>query len=428
MQKDLSKVLLEGCSDYIKTPFNYYSLVVPTCRLQATVNFLKEWSSSIKDSIDAVHIVFDGHSSDIDAEMLRNIKFDHIVHVHSWDSNFIGESLTDNELKPMPPTLQELDAQGFKCFSRKDSAIRSYGFLLSEVYANLCNSFLNGNHPDNHVIYTLDDDCMPINDIGESRTSFFTSHLNNLYKFMPWSSTVPGIRLRGIPYYTCFSAADSSVSYNMVMSMGTWKGIPDFDATQRLSIGSKAESTELPLPLASIAAHPDVMYPICGMNLAFKASMLPVALFAPMGTASSYKRFDDIWFGVFAQAVLSLSKRNWCYGPPVINHTRLSLAMDCLTAEAPGISLNESVWVFISNAIRCYRNSGNVLEGFSIMDAAEYVIKAMSFHKDMTSEHVTLIGKSYKPELLDYVSIWCECLVNWLELLKRHVFNNGSFN
>jgi hypothetical protein len=427
MHNNLSKVLLESGSDYVKSPFNYCSLVVPTCRLKATLNFLKEWKDSIKGLINAVHIVFDGPSSDIDAEVLNDIKFNNVVHVHSWDSNFIGENLTDTELSSMPPTLQELDNQGFKCFSRKDSAIRSYGFLLSHVYANLNNPFLNGNHPDNHVIYTLDDDCMPINDIDGSRTSFFTSHLNNLYKFMPWSSTVPGIRLRGIPYYTCFDAVNT-VASDMVMSVGTWKGIPDFDATQRLAIGPAAESTELPLLLAPVAAHPDVMYPICGMNLAFKAGMLPAALFAPMGTASSYKRFDDIWFGIFAQVVLSLSKRNWCYGLPIINHTRLSLAMDCLTAEAPGISLNESLWIFVLNAIRCYRNSGNVLEGHSIMETAEYVIKAMSFHKDMANDNVTLIGKSYKQELIDFISVWCECLVGWLELLKRHVFNDGSSN
>jgi hypothetical protein len=415
MASALDKVLISN-KCIAGTPFTYASLVMPTCRLDATVNFFREWSESFKDSLNDIHIVYDGPSSSIPEKIIQDIKSYNInTYIHSWDALFISDKVEDDIVRKMPSTLESLEVLGIKCFSRKDSAIRSYGFLIAATYAKLKSN--NRLLPEDHIIYTLDDDCMPICDISENKTSFFNKHANNLLSFGSWSSTVPGIRVRGLPYYTK-NRYNYSVK-DVVMSMGTWKGIPDFDAAQRLSLGEGSDKVELPLLIESVMAHPGVLYPICGMNLAFRASMLPAALFAPMGTASNYKRFDDIWFGIFAQAVLSISKNNWCYGQPLIYHARLSGAMDCLVAEAPGIRLNESLWMYVRDSIDNYAKCGNSFNSNSIVKASEYVVKAMSHYKDTANT----VFEKYDKECIDYITLWCECLSNWLSLTDRYVFS-----
>ena len=399
--------------------FGYSSLVMPTCRLDATVAFLKKWPATIKAFPNAVHIVYDGLAENISQSYMLAIKsHSNKIHVHAWDALFIGEEYNESLLEVLPLSIQKLNEGGIKCFSTKDSSIRSYGFIVAAVYANFVSKF--SINPDEHVIYTLDDDCLPIFD-DKGNCDFFLKHAQNLLKFNPWSSTVPGIRVRGFPYYT-FSNSDHS-NIDVVMSMGMWKGIPDFDAVQRLGLGVNSDSVELPLIRESVLAHREVIHPICGMNLAFKVSMLPAALFAPMGTASKYKRFDDIWFGLFAQAVLKLANKDWCYGQPLIYHDRLSAPLDCLVAETPGIKLNEVLWMYINDAVSNSLSSGQVLDNTSIMSAAKFVLKAMSSYKNMANDLPNYFAV-YGSSCLEYAELWCECISNWINMLNTHVFSD----
>lgn len=417
MSSSLDKVTINTKLDSVPS-FGYSSLVMPTCRLDAAINFLNKWHCDIPGFPRSVHLVFDGFKENIPNSCLTLIRRkSNSIHLHSWDALFVGESISAQVMTAMPPSIYTLIEANSKCFSTKDSAIRSYGFIVAAAYANAESKYSIS--PNDHVIYSLDDDCLPIfNEDGIC--DFFIRHTNNLLRFNPWSSTVPGIRVRGVPYYTFNKQGHSEI--DVVMSMGAWRGIPDFDAVQRLSLGDGSDKLELPLVRESILAHRSIIYPICGMNLAFKSSMLPAALFAPMGSVSAYKRFDDIWFGLFAQAVLKLAEKDWCYGQPLIYHDRLSAPMNCLVAEAPGIKLNEVLWMYINDAIVSYSKSGNAIHDRSIMESAKYVIKAMSFYKDMADKN------TYGEDCLEYVNIWCECLTNWVELLNKYVFNVAPVN
>lgn len=445
MNTNLDRVLLN--QKYIPTPkFSHSSLVMPTCRLDAAITFLSKWSPKFQSFPNHVHLVFDGMAAGISDDQLDAIrKIDKNIHIHSWDRTFIREVMPGPMFSNLPPTLLDLESQNIKCFSRKDSAIRSYGFLVASSYA--VNSESPPASPDDHVIYTLDDDCMPILD-ENGDCDFFSAHAGNLLRFRPWGSTVPGIRVRGIPYYT--HSKYYFDSDGILLSVGCWTGIPDFDSVQRLSLGDISDSVKLPLASEAILAHPEILYPICGMNMAMKQSMLPAALFAPMGTASNYKRFDDIWFGIIAQMSLRCADRSWCYGSPLINHVRLSLPMDCLVAEAPGIRLNEQLWVFISEAIAAYLETNEELcskalsalprtisvevgdEASSNMDlmigSVDYVIKAMLYFKGMAFSPDNNLQEKYSQECIDYVELWCECLSNWIRLIKRYVLLDNSIS
>src|SRR5207244_1186593 len=67
--------------------------------------------------------------------------------------------------------------------SRQDSAIRSFGFW--KAWQLGC-----------EVICTLDDDCWPL----LRRPYLVAGHEKNLFRTPRWASTVPGLRVRGLPY------------------------------------------------------------------------------------------------------------------------------------------------------------------------------------------------------------------------------------
>jgi len=386
-----------------KVPLVYSSLVVPTIRLNEISDFLLAWES-LECFPEDVHIVYDGHSSGFKdfSELLDliNIK-KYRLHFHSWDATYIGSS-DYNLIDCLPIPIDMFEYAGFSCFSKKDSAIRSYGFLQ----ACSLNAKRKINEYREHVVFTLDDDCRPSK--GERGGDFFKSHLSNLFDFNVWSSTVPGVRVRGVPYFTNTTHLHKPF---VSMSVGTWEGMPDFDSIQRISNPS-LEKAVLPLLHGPVLAHPSVVYPICGMNLAFIDSMLPHALFPPMGMLSNYKRFDDIWFGLFAQAALKLSGDAWCYGYPNLDHLRLSDRMNCLVAEASGIRLNEDVWRGLEWVLSNYSAPPEEAKADAGV-MSNYIAEAM-----MT---LTPDESGCSQECCDYFKLWSKAVIDWNKLIMRYV-------
>jgi len=210
--------------------------------------------------------------------------------------------------------------------SRKDSAIRSYGFLKAyEAGAD--------------YILTLDDDCFPICD------NFFESHIKNLEKTQKWTTSIPDQRTRGVPY------KNLGILENVMFSMGLWEGIPDYDSIQTLSgcFGS------IVLPKSRVIPSGQY-FPFCGMNFCFKKQVIPICLFALMGESSPYRRFDDIWFGIICKKICDHLKYHIVCGEPYIYHSRASDVFFNLIKEAPGIKFNEEFWKIIDE-IKIKENS-----------------------------------------------------------------------
>ena len=65
--------------------------------------------------------------------------------------------------------------------SRMDSGIRAFGFWKAWQEGADC-------------VFTIDDDCEPSGD------DLVAGHLRNLHETPNWQSTVPGLRVRGLPY------------------------------------------------------------------------------------------------------------------------------------------------------------------------------------------------------------------------------------
>ena len=79
------------------------------------------------------------------------------------------------------------------------------------------------------VVITLDDDCFPVGDPAD----FVAAHLDVLGGVPRWESTVPGLRVRGLPYGNLGSSA------GVELNMGLWKGVPDLDARTTMAAGDQ---------------------------------------------------------------------------------------------------------------------------------------------------------------------------------------------
>lgn len=273
------------------------ALVVPTNSAKRLVDFLAAWSPW---PWDRVIVVLDGPSIDFELPDSTNSDQPDRLVVYSW-----------REIEQLAPNPS--------VFSKKDSAIRSFGFWRA---------WLAGAE----IVFTLDDDCYPTED------DFVATHRQNLYRTPAWTSSLPPMRVRGLPYRNAGVLADVQVS------MGLWRGIPDLDAVNTLVQPE-------PSPITSVQTR--VMparqfFPMSGMNLAFRREVACLMFFAPMGVGQPFARFDDIWCGLVLQRICAHLGYSIVCGRPLVDHRRASDPFVNLVKEAPGIKFNEELWESIA--------------------------------------------------------------------------------
>lgn len=265
------------------------ALVVPTNRQYSAQRFIDKWKAS-------------------------GVHFDHWILVEDGPTkSFEADVDTHVSWKEIEEDLKE-DAW---IISRRDSAIRSYGFLLAHRLGV-------------KNVFTLDDDCYPL------ANTFVIDHVMNLERTPKWISSVPDQRTRGLPY------KNKGWASNVMLSVGLWEGVPDYDSIQMLSMAPYL--TELPKTRVMPAGQ---YFPICGMNMCMRSELLPLTYFPLMGEGYPYRRFDDIWFGIICKKVCDHLHWLITCGEPYINHSKASDPFVNLEKEAPGIVKNEYFWEII---------------------------------------------------------------------------------
>jgi hypothetical protein len=265
------------------------ALVVPTNRPENLREFLAAWKPW---PWDRILVVEDGPEVTIDPP-------EPTVEAYSW---------TEIEAELPEPTI----------ISRGDSGIRAFGFWKAWQLGA-------------EAIFTLDDDCYPSTD------DLVEGHLQNLNETPAWASTVPGLRVRGLPYQNFGGPLPVDVS------VGLWVGHPDLDAVQSLANGA-AVAGGLLSDVRSRVMPSEQYFPMSGMNLAVRREAACLMYFPPMGHDSPYGRFDDIWCGLIVQRICRHLRRSIVCGRPVVEHTRASDPFANLVKEAPGIDANERMW------------------------------------------------------------------------------------
>ncbi len=188
-----------------------------------------------------------------------------------------------------------------------------------------------------------------------------------------WAESVPYQRTRGLPYH------NKGKLDSVVMSVGLWVGVPDFDSIQTLS-APVLDNFEPPKYTRLLANGQYT--PICGMNLAFKREAAPLCYFPLMGLNSPYNRFDDIWFGILAKKICDHLRLHISCGMPFVYHDRHSNPFVNLQKEAPGIAFNENFWTIVDKI---------KLESTTIRDCVKEVAKNLLQCND---SYVSTLGKA----------------------------------
>ena len=276
-------------------------VVIPTIR---DVEFLNNWADQFRD----VTIVI---CEDQPKKSVKIPKVGKKTYHYSW---------------------QEIDADlgddGW-IISRRNSAIRSYGFLKAYRLGA-------------EVIITLDDDCYPV-----KNHPLIDLHLRNLRLSVPkhWVNTYPDARhlyTRGMPYLNRDEAP-------VMLSHGLWTHVMDHDgATHLQHLNFRAEFAEHFLQIIPHGAF----FPMCSMNLAFRRELTPLMYFPLMGEDKNgnkwgYDRFDDIWCGIFAKKVMDAVGWAAINGAPFVRHEKASNPFHNLIKESNGVESNEQVWADI---------------------------------------------------------------------------------
>lgn len=291
-------------------------LVVPTIREASIRRFLDEWQGV--GTWDAIVVIEDNPTKTFALGDIENL------HHYSWAE--IENDLGENRW----------------IISRRDSAIRSYGFLIAYRMGA-------------ERIHTLDDDCYPREGADACR-----AHVEQLTNQPLWTTSVPGLRVRGLPYRNFGTRSD------VKLNMGLWTNCPDLDGIQALSRPDLGEGWTPPENFARVM--PSGYFPLCGMNVAFARELTPLMYFPLMGEGQPFRRFDDIWCGVIMKRVCDHLRYAVSVGPPLVHHDRASDAFANLVREAPGVAAHESFWQTIdeipltgSTPCECLRELGREL-------------------------------------------------------------------
>lgn len=270
-------------------------LVVPSIRENHFQQFLRAWSGL--GYWDAVFLVEDNPKASFVWQMGPNDRH------FSWQE------------------IEEITSPRHWIFSRRDSAIRCFGFLAA---------YWSGAD----YVLTLDDDCFP-----DSDGYIFSDHINAMEGSTKWSPTC-GFATRGVPYRNLGR-------FRTVANVGLWSGVGDYDAVQTLSMGKTGEF----IPPAGSRIVPRGQYTnVCGMNLCIARAAIPLFYMPLMGDGQPFSRFDDIWSGIIAKRCLDHLGWSMSIGGPTVCHKRASNVFDNLVKEAPGVRLNEVFWQIIDQA------------------------------------------------------------------------------
>jgi hypothetical protein len=179
------------------------------------------------------------------------------------------------------------------------------------------------------VVVALDYDC-------RTRPGWLETHLACLGTVVDapalagaWINSIeaPGFFARGYPYEYRNAAAshvtETRASGEVKVNMGVWENVLDLNGIDKLQAEAPTEpglrGERNYVALGNI--------PVCGMNTAFTADLIPAYFFLPdvwVDGTWQLSRHDDIWGGYILKRLMDIRGDLFSYGRPVVEHTRQS--------------------------------------------------------------------------------------------------------
>ncbi len=273
---------------------------------------------------------------------------------------------------------------------RKSHAETSFGLIYLLIHREFEYGFF------------IDDDTKPV-----AEFDYFGGHLGNLafkgevdsagsekgwLNVLYQSFSRHGLYPRGYPYSVMgekTSVSRIGVSEGSVfISHGLWTNVPDLDAIRILMDGDLNGQARTRLRredfTGNFVAEKGSFQTVCSMNLAFRREIIPAFYQMPMDD-NPYRvgRFDDIWSGFVAKAVLDRIGGLIMNGYPLCEHNKAPRStFKDVASESPGYESNE----FFAETIRNTSFSSADVQGLTeeIADKLE---------KDGKTEFVRYCGK-----------------------------------
>lgn len=175
------------------------------------------------------------------------------------------------------------------------------------------------------ILIVLDDDCFPTE--NQTIDSLIRDHEAALRpQAVEMFEVVTDPPSRGTPYF------NRTILMPVAASMGFWSEIGDYDAPGQLVHGARH-----PMTFSRKAMH-GRYFPLCGMNLAFRATEWPWCQFI------NVPRFDDIWQGFLWQRKAFAQGQCFNLRGPIVSHSRQSNVWANLRDEAVNLERNETIW------------------------------------------------------------------------------------
>lgn len=254
-----------------------------------------------------------------DWSLFENLPSD--VHIYAVDDS------SDSTLKWRLDGRRYTELKSQPEYGRRTSACRNWGHLMA--------------YRDGHdIIMALDSDCRPGSDwVQRHRASIGYEPGWTLTRPRGWLNTIhthdtsPEWFARGVPYEARDSRdveQHSKSSGSIKLNMGTWSGVLDINAIDRLAVPKTDADGADGLRVSAS------MFPICGMNVAFAAELLPAYFFLPdveVVPGWTMSRHDDIWGGYILKRLMDKKGDLASFGEPVVEHTVLSDRDRALVAE-----------------------------------------------------------------------------------------------
>lgn len=204
------------------------------------------------------------------------------------------------------------------------------------------------------TILTLDNDCYP-----EQDNYWVDGHNYNLTRKVTnkWVNTADGLYMRGFPY----QIRDKNP---VVLSHGLWSNVPDLDGAtwlHNMDLRFKPATKSQVIPARNF-------FPMCGMNLAWKAELTPAMYFGLFGPEYGFDQYDDIWAGVLVKKVIDHLDTAVVSGYPSVEHRKQSNVFTNIKKQAPGLAMNENFWQIVDEI----QPKGN-----NVIDTYESIIKQL---------------------------------------------------
>jgi hypothetical protein len=240
------------------------------------------------------------------------------------DTPIIVVDDSDGQLAPPPrrnvryfdyAAQQAVMGRNYPAIPHKSAATRNFGhyFAYTEGY---------------DVVVALDYDC-------RTPPGYLESHLAALGDVVDapavrgdWINSIetPGLYARGYPYEfrneSASRVTETTATGRVRVNMGVWENVLDMNGVDKL----------LAEPGPDPGLRGDRNYvalgniPLCGMNTAFEAELIPAYFFLPDVFFEGWQlsRHDDIWGGYVLKRLMDLRGDLLSYGRPVVEHTRQS--------------------------------------------------------------------------------------------------------